>query len=115
MRIDAQLSPDAAMREIGLRLARCRIDLGITQAEVAHQAGICKRTVEHIEAGKDSQLSSLVRLLRVLALTDELNRLIPESGPRPLDLLKLKGKERRRVSSRRVDKPDSGWRWGDQR
>jgi hypothetical protein len=40
---------------------------------------------------------------------------IPEPGPRPLDLLKLKGKERRRASSRKQqDKTDEPWSWGDE-
>ena len=113
MRIDDQLTPEAALQELGRRLARRRVELGIPQEAAAEQAGVGKRTVVRVEAGEDSQLSTLVRLLRVLGLMAELDRLIPEAGPRPLDLVKLKGKERKRASAKRTNKPRSRWRWGD--
>ena len=105
MRIEKQLSAEAVLAELGQRLARRRLDVGLTQAQAATEAGIGKRTVERVEAGGDTQLVTLIRLLRVLDLTDELNRLVPEPGPRPMDLLKLRGKERKRASSRRPERP----------
>ena len=113
MRIEKQLTPEAALEELGRRFARRRLDLGITQAEVAEQAGLGKRTVERIEAGGDTQVSSLIRLLRVLELMDGLERLVPDTGPRPMELLRLKGKERKRASSKRSVKPGDEWHWGD--
>ncbi len=115
MKIEKQMSDEAVLVELGQRLSRRRLDLGLTQALVAEEAGVGKRTVERVEAGGDTQLTTLIRLLRVLELTDELNRLVPESGPRPMDLLKLKGKERKRASSRRPPPRKGGWRWGDER
>jgi len=114
MRIEKQLTPEAVLGELGRRLARRRLDLGITQADAAEQAGLGKRTVERIEAGGDTQMSSIIRLLRVLGLLEGLESLIPDTGPRPMDLLKLRGKERRRASSRRAAKPNDEWRWGDE-
>ncbi len=115
MKIEKQMSDEAVLIELGQRLARRRIDLGLTQAQTAKQAGVGKRTVERIEAGRDTQVATLIRLLRVLDLADELNRLAPEPGPRPMDLLKLKGKQRKRASSRRPDPAEGGWQWGDKR
>ena len=113
MKIEPQLTPEAVLQELGRRLARRRLDLGITQAEAAEQAGLGKRTVERIEAGGDTQMSTIVRLLRVLELMEEVERLVPETGPRPMELLKLKGKERRRAASKRTAKRSDGWQWGD--
>jgi len=120
MQIDNRLAPEAVLQELGRRIARRRVDLGVTQAEAAEQGGLGKRTVERIEAGEDSQVSTFIRLLRVLDLMDGLNRMVPEPGPRPLDLLRLKGKERKRASrkrtpAKRAPKSKSGWRWGDER
>ncbi len=115
MRIGKQMSTDAVLAELGQRLARRRLDFSLTQAQAAEEAGVGKRTVERIEAGHDTQVSTLIRLLRVLELTDGLERLAPEPGPRPMDLLKLSGKQRQRASSRRA-RPSAGeWRWGDER
>lgn len=113
MKIEKQMSDEAVLVELGQRLARRRIDLGLTQAQAAEEAGIGKRTVERVEAGNDTQVTTLVRLLRVLDLADQLNRLAPEPGPRPMDLLKLKGKERKRASSRRAKRTEDDWQWGD--
>ena len=116
MRIEKQLTPEAILAELGRRIARRRLDLAMTQADAAEQAGLGKRTVERIEAGRDTQVSTIVRLLRVLGLTEGLERLVPESAPSPMDLLKMKGKERKRASSaKRVAKRSKEWRWGDER
>jgi len=113
MRIEKQLTPAAVLEELGRRIARRRLDHGITQADAAEQAGLGKRTVERIEAGGDTQMSTIIRLMRVLDLTEGLERLVPETGPRPMELLKMKGKERKRVTPKRV-KPSSKWHWGDE-
>ena len=114
MKIERQLTPEAVQAELGGRLARRRLDLGITQAAAAERAGIGKRTLERIEAGADTQLSTAIRLLQVLELVDGLDALIPEPGPRPMDLLKLQGKQRQRASAKPGTKPNTKWHWGDQ-
>lgn len=114
MKIEKQMSDEAVLAELGHRLARRRIDMGLTQAQAAEEAGVGKRTVERVEAGNDTQVATLIRLLRVLDLADELNRLAPEPGLRPMDLLKLKGKERKYAYSPRSDRQaESDWQWGD--
>ena len=108
------IADDAVLEELGSRLARRRLDLQLTQAQLAEQAGISKRTVERIEAGAAAQTLSLIRILRGLDLLQGLDHLVPESGPRPIDLLKLKGKERKRASSRHTaSRPPTEWTWGD--
>ena len=108
------MTDDAVLEELGRRLERRRLDLQLTQAKLAEQAGVSKRTVERIEAGAAAQTLSLIRILRVLELLQGFDRLIPETGPRPMDLLKLKGKQRKRASSSRAsDQPGKVWSWGD--
>lgn len=112
MKISKILTDDAILAEIGERVARRRLDLQLTQAEVAEQAGVAKRTVERMEAGASAQMASVVRILRILDLLPGLDRMIPAAGPRPMDLLKQKGKVRRRASRRRQS-TQSGkpWSW----
>src|SRR3989337_163751 len=107
MKISKLLADDAILAEIGERVARRRLDLQLTQAEMAEQAGVAKRTVERIEAGASAQMSSIIRILRVLDLLPGLDRMIPEVGPRPMDLLKRKSKVRQRASRRRRPVPSA--------
>jgi transcriptional regulator with XRE-family HTH domain len=114
MKISSLLTDDAVLEEIGARIAGRRIDLQMTQADVAEQAGIAKRTLERMEAGHSSQLSSLIRVLRVLDASAGLDGLVPEIGPRPMDQLKQSKKVRQRASGRRASKsPAKPWNWGD--
>jgi transcriptional regulator with XRE-family HTH domain len=109
-----KLTDDAILGELGRRLAQWRLARGLTQANLARQAGVSKRTVERMEAGAAVQILSLVRVLRVLDLLPGLDRLVPETGPRPMDLLKLRGKIRQRASSgAQENRIPAGWSWGD--
>lgn len=114
MKITGLLTDDAILAELGARIASRRIELQFTQAEAAAQAGIAKRTLERMEAGHTSQLATLVRVLRVLDAAAGLDSLIPETGPRPMDLLKQKGKVRQRASGRRAAKAGGKpWHWDE--
>ena len=114
MIINKLLADQAILAEIGKRIARRRLDLSVTQADVAEQAGVSKRTVERLESGASAQMSSFIRVLRVLDLLPGLEQMIPETGPSPLALLRNKGKERRRASKRRPSElTGKAWSWGD--
>ena len=108
MKISALLADEAILAEMGARIARRRLNLQLTQAELAEQAGVAKRTLERIAA----QMSSLIRIFRVLELLPGLELMLPEAQPSPMDLLKHKGKLRQRASSRRPsDQTGEPWSW----
>lgn len=92
------------LAETGRRLARCRLNAGLTQSALAFEAGISKRTLERIEAGESVQLAKFVRLLRALGLVENLTALVPPDEPGPMDLLRMKGKRRQRAPSGRATK-----------
>lgn len=101
MKISTLLTDDAILAEIGSRIARRRIELQLTQADLAEQAGIGKRTLERIEAGGSAQMSKIIRIFRALDLVAGLEGMIPDVPPRPMELLKHKGKVRQRASKPR--------------
>ena len=83
-------SPDAAaLLELGRRLTRSRLDRNLTQAALAREAGVSKRTVERLEAGESTQLGNLLRVLRALGLLGRLDSLVPDSPPSPVEQLRL--------------------------
>jgi transcriptional regulator with XRE-family HTH domain len=120
MKISTELTDMAVLHEIGGRLERRRIDAGLTQAQLAEEAGISKRTVERIEAGHSTDFVMLLRVLRVLKLLKALDQSVPDLPQSPLMLLKGRGRARKRVGhSRRprdgtaTPKPAAPWKWRD--
>jgi transcriptional regulator with XRE-family HTH domain len=115
MKINKLLADEAILAELGQRIAARRLELQLTQADVAEQAGVAKRTLERIEAGHSAQLASVIRIFRVLELLPGLEQVIPEARPRPMELLKYKGKARRRAPGLRARKqPAKPWSWEDE-
>jgi len=114
MIISNNLTDEAILAELGERITRRRLDFQLTQAALAKEAGIAKRTVERVEAGATAQLSTLIRIFRVLDLLPVLDQVLPESKPRPIDVITRKGKTRKRASSKaRQLKKEEPWTWGD--
>ncbi len=104
------------LEELGNRLARIRIQNNLTQASLAEDAGISKPTLERIEAGRDAQVSSLIRILRALDMLYILDDTIPSAKTSPMERLKTKGRERKRVSPTPLPKTKESkpWSWRDE-
>jgi putative transcriptional regulator len=117
MRINKHTADDAILRELGGRLARLRLDRNLTQAELAEQAGVSKRTVERLETGSvATQLSGFIRVCRVLDLVERFSLFVPEPVPSPIEQLKLHGRRRQRASATQKAKvPLRKWRWGTEK
>lgn len=114
MKISSQAVDTLILRELGERLTRVRLERNLTQAVLAEQAGVSKRTVERIEAGGPTQLVNLVRVCRALDLLDRFETLIPEPVVSPVAQLKLQGKQRKRATAKPAA-PSPKWEWDDKR
>jgi len=116
MKITRQATDEAVLAELGTRLARSRLERNLTQAQLAEQAGVSKRTVERLEAGAVAiQLSGFIRVCRVLDVLDRLETLISEPVPSPVAQLKLRGRQRQRASGGKVAPASAKeWQWGDE-
>ncbi|MBD8009754.1 helix-turn-helix domain-containing protein [Acinetobacter pecorum] len=98
--------------ELGQRLQRARLNLNLTQLEVAQRTGVSRKVVMNAEAGQVS-LENLIAILMTLDLLDHLDSFLPEQPFSPIQLLKLRGKVRQRAS-RKSDKnsqKDDGLGW----
>lgn len=116
MKIGDNLGDDQILGILGRRLARVRLERNITQAELALQAGVSKRTVERLETGRvAAQLSGFIRVCRVLGLLERFDLLVPEAEPSPLMQLKYRGREKKRARGAR-GRAASGkaWEWGEE-
>jgi len=108
------MTDPAVLAEIGQRLAQHRLERNLTQAELAKEAGVSKRTLIRLEGGESTQLTNLIRILRALDLLANLDAFIPPPVPSPIEQLRSEGKRRKRAS-RKADTPgpDEEWTWGD--
>jgi transcriptional regulator with XRE-family HTH domain len=85
-------------------MARARLARNLTQAGLAEQAGVSKRTLERLESGEVAmQLSGFVRVCRALGLAGRLESFIPETVPSPIAQLKMQGRTRQRASGQRAE------------
>jgi putative transcriptional regulator len=89
-------SPSALCQQLGERIKRVRLNQNLTQRDVAENSGLSIKAVH-----------STVAVLQVLGVADQLQLLMPEPPISPRQLIKLKGKERRRASSARSQADDS--------
>jgi transcriptional regulator with XRE-family HTH domain len=116
MKITSNLSDEAVLGELGRRLAAVRLARNLTQAAVAEQAGVSKRTVERLESGEvAARLSAFVRICRVLGLVDQFDQLVPAPITSPVEQLKLVKRRRKRASGSRTEAQTSKpWTWRDE-
>ncbi len=97
---------EAVLGEIGARIQTERLNRNLTAQEVADHAGVSPATVSKVERGRNHSLKTLLRILRALGLLDRVEALLPDQGPSPIQLAKLRGKRRRRATgSRGRDRP----------
>jgi transcriptional regulator with XRE-family HTH domain len=113
MKIISSLSDEVILAEIGERIAGRRLELHLTQAHLAKEACVGIRTLERVVSGKTAQATTLIRLFRVLDLLPNLDQMLPEPKPGPIDVLKRKGKPRKRASSgKKGSNKEDIWTWG---
>ena len=96
-----ELSDTAILKKLGTRLKAYRISRGMKQQELALESGVGVSTVAKIENGQPVNLSLLISEMRTLGLLENLDLLVPEPKPSPLDLLKMKGKQVKRVRTKK--------------
>jgi transcriptional regulator with XRE-family HTH domain len=90
------------LKEIGTRIRRERLNQNTTQEALARRAGVSRRVVLDLEAGKGCGLNSFIEILRSLRKLDQLDAFLPDPGISPLQLAKLRGRERQRATGRRA-------------
>ena len=109
MKLNTQ-SPAAVAAELGERLKQARLNINMTQSDVAQIAGITRKVVINAEKGI-GKLEALVAILMALDLTDNIDSFLPEQPISPLQLAKLSGKKRHRSSGKPRAKNEGSQTW----
>ena len=61
-------------------------------------------------------MANLIRILRILELLPNMDLLIPETSVSPVELMKRRGKQRKRASRKKTPQvAQKKWIWGDER
>lgn len=103
------LTPEAdILKELGARLARVRKQQGLSQADLAEEAGLGIATLRRIEAGQDSQLASWLKLMKTLDRIAAVDNLLPE------DIRSPRAEVRETRRQRRKSAAPSVIVWGDE-
>ena len=95
------------------RLEKIRLMRNITQAKLAEEAGVSRKTIVRLEKGEVLYFDTFIRVLIALGIQQNLETLLPDPTIRPIDRVKGGGIERRRASSDRSAEARKPWTWGD--
>lgn len=110
------LSNPQIEQELGKRLKDRRLDLNLSQEQVATRSGLSRRTITAIENGEGSTLTTLVALLRALNALDTLESFLPDPGISPMAMTSmLQDAPRKYASKPRKKGPPAQWKWGDEK
>ena len=109
------LSNPQIEQELGKRLKKRRLEMNLSQEQIAGRSGLSRRTITAIENGEGSTLTTLIAMLRALEALDALEGILPDTGPSPMAMLKLQEEPRKYASKPRKTAPPTPWKWGDER
>jgi transcriptional regulator with XRE-family HTH domain len=84
--------------EIGARIKALRLAQNLRVADLAAKSGVGARTISRLENGTPINLEQLIRILRGLGRLQALDAFLPPQPISPIQLVKMKGRERQRAS-----------------
>ncbi len=98
------------LKEIARRIRRRRLNMNMPQKELADRAGLSRTAISNIERGMPFGVITLIQVLRALDALEDLDVFLPDPGISPLQLARMKGRERRRARARTQTgtRPDKG-------
>ena len=107
----AVASPEAIEASLGRKLEQLRLSKNVNQSALAAEAGVSRRTITRLENGEGISLDTLIRVMRALGVVDRLASLLPDPATRPVERIKLGGRERKRARMKN-DAGADAWTWG---
>lgn len=110
MKIEYLTPNNAILRELGTRLAQIRKQQGYSQLRLANEAGIGVATLRRVEAGRDSQMETWLKLMKSLQMIAAIDDLLPKNYSSPM----AEALSNRRTRKKKNNAP-SGSIWGDEK
>ncbi len=104
--VNYSMSDDAILQRLGTQLKQMRLNKDCTQQQLSELSGVSRSTISEMENGNMGTVLSLIQVLRALEKIQILNAFITEAPISPLQIAKLKGKERQRASGKNYQQED---------
>ena len=101
------------------QLEAVRLNRNISQADLAAQAGVSRRTITRLERGDGVSLETFIRVVKALGLANNFETLIPRQTIQPIDRVKENRPAPRQRASKKKSKSTEAdsttpWTWGDE-
>lgn len=105
------MSDKSILETIGAFIKHHRLEQNRSQSQLAKEAGINRSTLIDFEQGKNSNIITLIQLLRVLNLLYVLEHFQLQQQLSPIQLAKLEQTKRQRAARKKkaVNKPKTEW------
>lgn len=94
------------LNELGSRIQRARLNLSVSQIELAKRAGIGRTVIQSLEKGNGCTLENFIKIVRSLEKLDNLDSFLPDPGISPIQLAHMAGTVRQRAFSHKVRKKE---------
>lgn len=92
------------------RIKKIRLLKNWPREKLAREAGISVRTLARLEDGEGVTFDTIIRVMIALRIQENLLVLFPDPSIRPIEMLEMKGKERKRAG-RKVKEDTTPWTW----
>lgn len=99
--MDQIKATDEIQSELGQQLRLLRLRRGVDQRQLAREAGVALNAVKRMESGRGTNVTSLIRVLRVLGRADWLATLAPPVSISPLQMVKTRPHRQRAFAKKK--------------
>lgn len=113
MQITNQSIETSTLEELGARLKQARLNQGISQAQLAAEAGVSELTISKMESGSLGQARNFLRVLRALGMLENLDAAIPPAVSSPIAESNRGGRPRKRSPRGGSRKDIDEWTWAE--
>jgi transcriptional regulator with XRE-family HTH domain len=98
---------------VGKFIKKTRLELNITQEDLAFKTGLERTSISYIENGKGTSLLSLIQIFRALDKLELFATIFDNSEATisPIMLAKHQKKQRKYASSKKAEKPKKESEW----
>lgn len=107
MNMNILATSDELQARLGEQIRRLRLSRDLDQLTLAERAGVSEKALRNLEAGRGSNVATLLQVIQALDALDWLQALAPAASVSPMAMLRQRP-EPRRVSRRRGKRTPPG-------